>query len=175
MATFYLMEAVNLFVGDADPTKGKHLTLAELKLPDLTEIYVDHHPGGGRVAAEFEVGVNKLEPTFKLNGWDPDLLGEFGLGSKIRNMFTAYGVIRDKKAGRAIEAKAIIEARLGSIAPDAFTRGELQGHEYAMNEVMHYELYFDGAIKFKWDFFTNEWIVNGNDENADVNRILRIS
>ena len=172
--TVYIMEAVNLFVGDADPTKSKHLTIAELKLPDLVGIYADHHAGGALVATEFEVGVEKLEPTFKLNGFDPDLLAEFGLGSRVRNKFTGYGVIRDQRTGRAIESKAIIEARLGRIAPDAFQRGELQGHEYSMNSVVHYELWFDGQEKVYWDFFANEWRVGNVDQNSDINRILRI-
>lgn len=174
MSTVYLMTAANLFVGDHDPTKSKHLTLAELKLPDLQAIYADHHPGGGLVATEFEVGVNKLEPTFKLNGVDPDLLTEFGLGSRIRNRFTAYGEIIDQRSGRSIESKAIIEARLGRVAPDTFQRGELQGHEYSMNSVVRYELWFDGQSKIEWDFFTNVWRVNGIDQNAETNRILRI-
>lgn len=174
MSTIYMLTAVNLFCGDHDPTKSKHLTLSELKLPDLTEMYADHHPGGSRVAVEFEVGVNKLEPTFKLNGFDPDLLTQFGLGGRQRKVYTAYGVILDKRSGREIESKAIIEARLGSIAPDTFQRGEMQGHEYALNEVVHYELWFDGAEKIAWDFFTNVWRINGTDENAGMNRILRI-
>lgn len=174
-STFFLMEAVNLFCGTADATKGKHLTLAELKLPDLQAIYADHHAGGALVATEFEVGIEKLEPTFKLNGFDPDLLSEFGLGTRYRNIFTAYGVVRDQRSGKAIEAKAILEARLGRIAPDAFQRGEMHGHEYAMNSVIHYELWFDGSEKIAWDHFTSVWRVNGVDQNADENRILRIS
>lgn len=174
MSNFYVMEAVNLFCGDHDPSNSKHLLLAELKLPDLSEIYADHHAGGARVAIEVEVGVNKLEPTFKLNGFDPTLLAEFGLGSRYRNIFTAYGVIRDQKTGRAIESKAIIEGRLGKVAPDAHSRGNLQGHEYAINGVIHYEVWFDGRPLLKHDWFTNQWEVNGVDENADVNRILRI-
>ena len=174
MSTVYLMTAANLFCGDHDPTKSKHLTLAELKLPDMQAIYADHHPGGSLVATEFEVGVQKLEPTFKLNGFDPDLLSQFGLSGKIRNTFTAYGVITDQRTGREIEAKAIIEARLGKVAPDAFQRGEMQGHEYAMNSVVHYELWFDGEPKIEWDFFTNLWKIDGVDQNATVNSILRI-
>jgi hypothetical protein len=68
--------------------------------------------------------MEKLEPTFKLNGWDPDLLTKFGLGSSRRKVFTAYGVIRDRPTGLAIEVKAIIESRLGRMAPDAFQRGD---------------------------------------------------
>lgn len=173
--TFFMMEAVNLFAGDHDPTKSKHLTLSELKLPDLQEMYADHHAGGSMVAVEMPVGIEKLEPTFKLNGHDPDLLVEFGLNTRFRNNFTAYGVVRDQRTGRAIESKAIIEARLGRVAPDAFQRGEMQGHEYAMNSVVHYELWFDGAPKIEWDFFTNVWRVNGADQLAAENRILRIT
>lgn len=173
--TVYMMEAVNLFCGDHDPTKSKHLTIVELKLPDLQEMFADHHAGGAQVAVEMPVGIQKLEPTFKLGGFDPDLLTEFGLNTRYRNNFTAYGVIRDQRRGAAIEAKAIIEARLGKVAPDAFQRGEMQGHEYAMNSVVHYELWFDGNPKIEWDFFTNIWRIDGQDQNAVENRILRIS
>lgn len=174
MSTVYLMTAANLFVGDHDPSKSKHLTLTELKLPDLQETFADHNPGGGLVGTEFAVGVEKLEATFNLAGFDPDLLSEFGLSTRYRNSFTAYGVITDQRSGREIEAKAIIEARLGRIAPDAFQRGEMQGHEYAMNSIVHYELWFDNREKLAWDFFTNLWRVDGVDQNATINRILRI-
>lgn len=174
MSTIYVMEAANLFVGLADPTKSKHLTLMELKLPALQEIFVDHHGGGARVAIEVGVGIQKLEPTFNLAGFDPDLLAEFGLGSKVRNVFTAYGVIRDKRSGRAIEAKAIFEGRLGKADQSAFQRGEMTSVEYAINETLHYELHFDGGEKIYWDYFTNVWRVNGVDENSAENLILRI-
>ena len=60
------------------------------------------------------------------------------------------------------------------IEADAFQRGELMGHEYAVNEITHYELWFDEKEKIAWDFYTNTWRVNGVDENADTNRILRV-
>lgn len=173
--TFYVMEAVNLFCGDDDPTKSKHLTISELKLPKLEETFVEHTPGGGRAA--IEIGMNlltKLEPTFKLAGWDPDLLSQFGLGTPVRKVFTAYGVIRDKRSGAALEAKAIIEGRLGSVDPEAFKRGELQGHDYAINEVMHYELWFKEKRKYYLDIFTNAWQVDGVDQFQAENAILRI-
>lgn len=172
--TFYLMEAVNLFCGTHDPTQSKHLTLAEFKLPDLQMIYADHHPGGSLAQIELEVGMQKLEPTFKLNGFDPDLLSQFGLGTRFRSIFTGYGVVRDQRSGEALEAKAVIEARLGRIAPDTFQRGELQGHEYAMNSCVRYELWFNGAEKIAWDFFASTWRVDGQDQNSTENRILRI-
>ena len=82
MATIFVMEAGNLFCGDHDPSASKHLTLNELQLPALQEIYQEHHAGGSRVQIEVAVGIQKLEPTFKLAGWDPELLTRFGLGTR---------------------------------------------------------------------------------------------
>jgi P2 family phage contractile tail tube protein len=175
MANFFVMEAANLFVGDHDLDNSKHLTLAELKLPDLVEITADHHPGGAKVAIDVGLGIQKMEPTFKLNGWDPLMLREFGLGSTVVRAFTAYGLIVDKQTGRNIEAKAVMRGRLGRIAADTFSRGELQGHEYSINSLVHYELWFDGREELYWDFFTNAWRTGGVDQNAEMNRILRIS
>lgn len=174
MSNIYIMEAANLFVGSHDAENSKHLTLEELKLPDLQEALVDHNPGGGKVGVEFAVGIEKLEPTFNLKGWDPVLLRSFGLGSNLRQTFTAYGVIRDKRSGRALEAKAIMEGRLSKVAPGSFQRGEAMNHEYAINEVLHYELFFDGAEELYWDFFTNTLRQGGVDPNPEHNNILRI-
>ena len=174
MSTMYVMEAVNLFVGDDDPTASKHLSIAELKLPDLSETFAEHGPGGGRVSIEVPVGIEKLEATFKLNAFDPQVMSKFGLGSKMTHNYTAYGSVVDRRTGRAIEAKALIEGRIGKVGSDAFQRGNLQGHEFSISGIMHYELWFDGAEKYYWDFWTNAWRVDGTDENADINRILRI-
>ena len=174
MSTMYVMEAVNLFCGDDDPTASKHLTISELKLPDLNEQFADHAPGGGRVGIELPVGIEKLNAPFKLNGFDPQLMTQFGLGTRAAMNYTAYGSIVDRRTGRAIEAKSLMEGRLGKVNPDAFQRGELQGHEYAIHAITHYELHFDGEEKFYFDFFTNSWRVDGIDQNAELNRILRL-
>lgn len=174
-ATVYILETANLFCGDHDPTASKHLTLRELKLPDLNEVFLDHAPGGGRAKVEFGVGLlEKLQPTFKLHGWDPLLLEQFGLATKLKNTFTAYGEIKDRRTGASIEVKAILEGRLGKIAQDPFRRGESQEADYVINEVTHYELWFDGKEKLIFDFWTNTWRVGGVDQNSDTNRVLRI-
>lgn len=174
-SNYYVMEAANLFCGDHDPTASKHLTLSELSLPTLEEIYQDHHPGGSKVAIEVAMGINKLTPTFKLSGMDPDLLGQFGSPSGSTRVFTAYGAVRNKRTGAIVQSKAIIHGRLGKIAPDAFKRGELQGHDYAINEVVHYELWFGGEEKIFWDFFSSEWRTDGVDQNADERRALGLA
>ena len=173
-ATFYLMEAVNLFAGDHDPSNSKHLTLEGFKLPDLQEMFQDHLAGGAPVQVEFAVGIQKLEPTFKLKGFDPDLLVQFGLGSKKLTRFTGYGVMRDQRTGEAIQSIATIEGRLGKVAPDAYKRGELNGDEYGINQIMHYELTFGGRELIYFDWFTNTMRMNGVEQNAETNQMLGI-
>lgn len=174
-AAFYIMEAVNLFAGDHDPSNSKHLTLEEFKLPDLQEMYQEHMAGGSPVQVEFAVGIQKLEPTFKLKGFDPDLIVQFGLGSKKLTRFTGYGVMRDQRTGAAVQSIATIEGRLGKVAPDAQKRGELVGHEYAINQVMSYELSFGGRELIYWDFATNTLRMGGVDQQADTNQMLGLA
>lgn len=174
MSTLHVIEAANLFCGDHDAQNSKHLSIQELKLPALQAIYTDHHAGGARVQIEVEVGIQKLEPTFKLVGFDPDLLVQFGVGSKIKRIYTAYSQIINRRTGASLELRAVMEGRLGKVEGDAFQRGELQSHDYAINEVTHYELHFNGQEKIYWDFFSNIWRVDGVDENAAQNTILRI-
>ncbi|NKW08922.1 hypothetical protein HGG76_00035 [Ochrobactrum tritici] len=49
------------------------------------------------------------------------------------------------------------------------------GHDYSINEVLHYEVFFDGKEEFYWDFFTNTLRQGGVDPDPDFNNILRIS
>ena len=68
----------------------------------------------------------------------------------------------------------IFEGRLGKVTADTFKRGDSIGHSYSINEITHYEFYFDGNEMFHWDFWTNQYRVSGVDQNADMNRILQV-
>lgn len=175
MSNLYVMESANLFCGDHNPNNSKHLSLATLQLPALEEMTVDHQAGGSIAGITLGMGtLNPLSASFKLNGWDPDTLSLFGLGKRRAEVFTAYGVIRDKIRGRAIEAKSIFHARLNRVEPDEFSRGELMGHDHGLVEIMHYESYFDGREKHFFNFANQIWRVDGVSQNDDERRILRI-
>lgn len=172
-STFFMLEAVNLFVGD--DAQGKALTLSELKVPDLVEADQDHTGGTGGVTVGWTTHMEKLEATFNLNGYDPDLMRYFGLGGVKPKTFTALGAVRNKRTGKVVEAKSIIGGRLSRIASDAFQRGNLHGHEYAVKEITHYELHFDGEEKFFWDFFDGRRPrIDGQSQDDDVASILQL-
>ena len=170
----YILEGVNLFCGDDDPSSGKHLTLDEMKMPVLQRTFQDHTPGGSPFSVEFGVGVAKLESTFKLIGFDPIVAKQFGYGSSQSRRYTAYAAYRDKRTGLIRQARSVIEGQMGKIEGDTAKRGELQGHDYAINEILHYELYFDDDEIYYMDFWTSTWRVNGEDENADTKAALMI-
>lgn len=167
-----IMEAVNLFCGDHDPSASKHLTLSEMMLPNLQETFADHHAGGSKVKIEIPVGIEKLESSFKLVGHDPALLSMFGLGATALKKFTGYSVLRDQRTGEAKKLMAIIQGRLGKIEGEAYKRGELQHHDYAIGGIVHYEQHIDGQEKVYWDFFSGDWRIDGVEQNADERAIL---
>ena len=173
MSRILVQEAANLFCGDHDPTASQHLVLSELALPALQELYQDHHAGGSPVKIEIPVGIEKLTPTFKLVGHQPEVMTLFGLGASAVKNFTAYGVLRDKQTAVAQQIKAVMTGRLGKVEQEAFKRGELQHHDYAINGVVRYLVEIDGVEQFFWDFYTAEWRVAGVSQN-DEKRLLNI-
>jgi uncharacterized protein len=183
-ATVYVMESANIICGDtrgtAAPGISTHLVLQELKLPALEENYVDHNPGGAPIAIEIPTHMNKLEATFNLAGWDPALMSYIGQNDPYYQRFTAYGLIRDRRTSKALQAMAVMEGRLGRVNPTAFSKGTLQHHEYSIKSIVHYQLTMQltqngqPAEIYFWDFFTSVRRIGGKDLNKDMIRLLSI-
>jgi phage tail tube protein FII len=183
--TLFVMESANLIVTDAvvnpsAPGITTHLSLQEVKLPGLEENYVDHIPGGAPVAMEVSMHINRLESTFNLAGWQPEIAVVLGKSDRIAQRFTCYGLIRDRRSGAPLQAKAVMEGRLGRVNPTAFRKGDLMHHEYSIRGITHYELYMgipptgDESIIYWWDFFTSDFIIGDRNMNQDLVNILAI-
>lgn len=174
--TIFHWEGVNLYCGDHQPDKSKHLAIKNFKLEKFSETFVDHRPGGGPVAVELGVGIDKLGATCSFLGFDPDMVSLFGLGSTRRHTYTGYSAFKDINSGAVIQRKLIMEARLGSIEEDQFEKGNAVGANYAFNEIMHFEMWWQGMTKplMLFDFFTNTWDIGGSDEAAALNSALAI-
>jgi len=188
--TIFVLESVNLICGDTRslvpggqgaPGISTHLTLQELKLPAIEENFVDHAPGGAPVAIEIPTHMTKLEATFNLAGWDPGLMAYIGKEDPYNHRFTAYGLLRDRRTSLAMQAIAIMEGRLGRVNPTAFSKGNLQSHEYSIKSLVHYELRAQTNPSaqtlfpiFLWDFFTSQRVVGGVNLNEELIDILRI-
>jgi phage tail tube protein FII len=187
MAQFlYTMEAVNLICGDvgteAQPGYSTHLVIREMKLPNMEEQYVDHVPGGGTAAIEVPSHLGRLESTFTLAGWKPEVMTM--LASSVRQLqrFTAYGLIREQRSGEAVRSVALMWGRLGHVNPSAFRRGDMMEHAYSIRNITHYELAMEApggvgpaAPIYYWDFFENRLEVGGVNVREVDNNILGIT
>lgn len=168
MSYLYVQEAFNLYVGNDDADSSKKLLIANLQLPDMEEITQEHHPGGAIGAIEVGgLGHKALMSKFKSTGWDPQTASQFGIGARTQYPYTAKALARNKNGGRAIGVKAVMWGRLTKVSPNDMKRGDLMGHDHEIKEITHYELYFDGAEKFYWDFFASIWRVDGIVQNQD--------
>lgn len=189
--TIFNLEAVNLICGDTGggthPGFPTHLQLQELKLPGLQEAFVDHNPGGARIGIEIPTHINKPEATFSLAGWNPDIMAMIGRSRRADQRYTAYGLIRDRRSGAALQARAYIEGRMGRANPGNFRRGDQHNHEFSINSIVHYELFMQetpvgsaagvaAALReiYYWDFFESTFRVDGVDTMEEERQILAI-
>lgn len=180
----YTMESVNLICGDAgdgpNPGVSVHLVIRELKLPALEENMVEHTAGGAWVQIEIPMFVNKLESTFNLAGFQPDVMRLFGTNSRVLQSYTAYGLIRDRATGQALQARAHMSGRLSRVNPTNFRKNDLQDIEYRIGSIVHYELAMAETAGtelvpiYKWDFFTSDFYVGDRNINEEMINILAI-
>lgn len=189
-SNLYIMEAANLIAGLAgennQPGESTHISILGLKLPALEENYADHYPGGAQIGIEIPMYVNKLESTFNLAGWQPNIMKMMGASAIQNQWFTAYGLIRERRTGVALPAMAKMQGRLGRVNPTEYRKGDVMQHEYAIRSIVHYELYMksdpndknrmitDADTIYWWDFFSSEYWVGDVDVNADMIDILAI-
>lgn len=186
-ASIYTMESVNMVCGDTGdqsaPGISTHLEISDLKLPAIERNYVDHTAGGAPIQVEVPMFINRLEATFTLAGWNPQVMGMVAQEARALKRFTAYGLIRDRRTNYSHQALALFEAQLGRVNPTNFRKGDLQHMEYSLRSIVHYELYLQEFLAggpsqpteiYFWDFFTSTWRVGGVNLNAELNTILAI-
>lgn len=173
MPNLFIMEAVNIVAGD-NTANDQHLTIQELKLPTLEDNFADHAAGGAPIAIEVDTHMQRLEATFNLAGWTPEVANLVGRWSADQQHFTALGAIRDRRMGTILQARAIMWGRLGRVNPTNFRKGDIFAHEYSIRAITHYELTVMGQELFWWDFFTNVRRIGGQDVNAELNAALEI-
>lgn len=168
------LEAANIFVGN-DPTASNHITLRNLKFPTMEKNFVEFTPGGGVVGLEVDTHFNRIEVTFSLNGWTPQVMSQIGLWSRQAQQFSLYGMLRNRLSGEAIRVEAYINGMLSRMAPDAFEKGALANIEYAIRAVTFYQLLVDKTEIYRWDMANNEMLIGGIDVMADQNAMLNIA
>lgn len=175
MATIYIPEAMNIFVGDQGPDNSKHLKISDVTLPTLEEKTAEHHAGGSIGAVDIGgLGINPLSLGFKLAGVDPQSAAQFGIGGSAQLPYTILGAVRDKQAGTAIALQCVAWGRMVKMEPGQFKRGDIMEQTHEIKEIMRYQMLWNNVELYYYDFFSSTWRVNGVSQNSDVNAILQI-
>jgi phage tail tube protein FII len=168
------MEAANLFCGKtaADEGNSNHIVLSELQLPSMERQYSDHRATGAPVAIEIDTVTARPEATFMILGWTPQIMSLYQSWAGDDNWFTAYGLVRDRVSGVALQAIAVMRGQLGRVNPQNWRKGDLMHHNYSIRAMTYYQLVLADQPVFLWDFFSNTLIVGDKDVNADTNALL---
>lgn len=164
----YSLESFNLYVGTDDEDNDKRVIIQNLSLPDMEEMTQSTHGGGSPFEVEIGMGAFKaLTPKFKLAGFDPQTLRQFGIGGRAQYPFIIKGKIRNLNGGRELGLKAVCWGRLTKYAPKEFKRGDSFEQDHEIKELVHYEKYIDGNEMYYYDHFAKPpiWRVNGANAN----------
>ncbi|MEL6752307.1 MAG: phage major tail tube protein, partial [Pseudomonadota bacterium] len=84
------------------------------------------------------------------------------------------GAYRDKRSGKTVPGRAIIEGALTEWEPDESDPTEFQGCNHALKEVTHFEFSIDGQELWYIDFFERIIRRNGVDLFAEDRQALGV-
>jgi phage tail tube protein FII len=174
--TILTLDQANMFCGrqPSDVNNGLYLELTEVKLPALNEQYVDHRAGGVPIAIEIDTIFSKLESTFQLIGWNPNVATLVASFMAEQNVFWIYGLLRDRLTAEAMRVTAKMRGRLGLADPQNWNRSGTQHWNYAIKGIISYDLVVGNSPIYSWDFFANRFVVGQWDRNASINELLNI-
>jgi uncharacterized protein len=172
MQPLYILEAVDVRRAD-QANSSRALTIGKVGLPALKRLSSEHTPGGGVGKVSFAFPqIDLIEPKFEMKGIDLDLLTTFGFAAGSYDKWTFAGAWRDKRSGKSLPARAIIQGVFAEWESEEFAPGELVGCTHTLKEVTHYEFTLDGKEIWYWDFFENEARSGGVSWFADVRTAL---
>lgn len=176
MADIYVMEQVNLFLGDENPDESLHLALQSMTLPTLEYATSTHMGGGAVMEVEWNMGVLKaLKPTFKLVGFAHNAYRAFGIGSNLPRTYTARGGLRRKSDGKLFKAVATFKGTISKLAAESFEAGKALGHDHEFADLTRYKMVVDNETWTNVDFFSGKRVNFGVDEFGEMRAALGLT
>lgn len=157
-----ILKNFNLFV-DGRSYAGQ---IDEVQLPDLAIKTEDFRAGGMDSSVALDMGMEKLEATFKTSGWEPEILKLWGLGPGASKILVFRGALESLNG--AVEPVVVtMEGTVDDVKADAVTPGakaslsvkvSLRAYKYVQADVTIYDI---DIVNFKR-------VVNGVDRLAQI-------
>jgi len=165
-----ILKNLNLFV-DGRGFAGK---VTEIELPKLTMKTSEYRAGGMDAPVEIEMGMEKLETTFTLNGYDPEVLKLFGLAPGNRKPLTLRGTLLDDITGTEQPVIVNLKGMLREVDMGTWKPGEDATLKMAA-ALVYYKLTINGIVINEIDVLGMKRIINGVDQLAQTRANLGIA
>ena len=156
-----VLRSMNLYV-DGQGYAGQ---VEEITLPKLTIKTEEYRAGGLDAPIEVDMGMEKFEAEFTLQGYDPALLAFWGLSSGNRVNMTLRGAMDDE--GEVIAVVVNLHGSWKAIDMGTWKPGEKAALKVQL-AATYYQLAVNGVAVIQIDVPNMIRIVNGQDLLSDV-------
>lgn len=152
--------------------RGYAGVVTSLTLPKLSVKTEEHRAGGMDVPIDFDMGMEKLEASFSLSGWDPDVLKTYGLvaGNSVAVVFR--GAFRNDNA-QVVAAVATMRGMLKEVDPGDWKPGD-KAEEKNLIALRYYKMEVDGQLIHEIDVLGMKRIIGGTDQLSAVAAALGV-
>lgn len=157
----------NLF-GDGNTWRA---LIDSVTLPKLTRKVEEWRGGGMHGPIDVDLGLEKLELTFKAGGFLLDGFRAFGAGAHNSNQWRFAGAYEDDSTGEVMAVEVLVRGRVREIDPGDAKAGDDTEHTHAIS-VSYYKLTVDGADVIEIDQPGMVFNVNGKDMLERIRRAI---
>lgn len=156
-----ILKNFNLFVDG----RGYAGNADEIQLPTLASTIEDYRGGGLDTSVPVEMGQEKMEASFTLSKFDPDILSLWGVAPGATVPVVARGALESFVSAGVTRVVARMTGTIRSIEPGAWTAGEKPTWKFTM-DLTAYTYIQGGRTIHDIDVLNMKRVVNGVDRLA---------
>lgn len=151
--------------------RGLAGTVQTLTLPTLTTKMEEFRGGGMDAPVELDMGMEKLEGTFELAEYNPDIIALFGLASA-ETRLTARGAMR-RDGENAVAAVVNMTGSIKELDPGDWTAGDMATGTFGYS-LRYFKLTVDGRDLVEIDKVNMIRRINGVDQLESIRTVIGV-
>ncbi len=151
--------------------RGLAGTVQTLTLPTLTTKMEEFRGGGMDAPVELDMGMEKLEGTFELAEYNPDIIALFGLASA-ETRLTARGAMR-RDGENAVAAVVNMTGSIKELDPGDWTAGDMATGTFGYS-LRYFKLTVDGRDLVEIDKVNMIRRINGVDQLESIRTAIGV-
>ena len=155
-----ILKNFNLYIDG----RGYAGNVDEVQLPALNVVAEDYRSGGMDAPIELDMGMEKLEATFKLSKFDRDVLVKWGVTTGAVLPFVLRGAV-ESLDGTVLAVVVKLTGRIHGLEMDAITPGAKAGMTFRFAAVS-YSYQQDGETLIDIDVRNMKRVIGGVDRLA---------